>query len=335
MTARMGEGILAAVGDTPLVRLRRLFPWSGVDIHAKVEALNPGGSIKDRSALGMVHGAIRSGELVPGRSTVVESSSGNLAVGLAQVCRLYDIRLVCVVDPKTTSQNLAIMSAYGATVEMVTETEDGTTDYLLSRIRRVRELVQEIPHAFWPNQYANVLNARAQESVMDEVVRRLDGRVDYLFVATGTCGTIHGCSRYVERHGLGTHVVAVDAEGSAIFGAKGGARLVPGHGAAIRSDLYYEGIADSAVRTTDQDCVVGCRRLVGTEAILGGGSSGAVVSAAAQRLPEVEDGATCVLLLPDRGERYLDTIYSDSWVFDHFGDIRHLWKEQDETAMGA
>ncbi|WP_017609332.1 2,3-diaminopropionate biosynthesis protein SbnA [Nocardiopsis xinjiangensis] len=335
MSARAGEGVLAAVGGTPLIGLKRLFPWSGANFYAKLEALNPGGSIKDRSAMGMVLGALRSGELVPGRSTVVESSSGNLAVGLAQVCRLHDLDLVCVVDPKTTPQNLAILSAYGVRIEMVAETGDGSKDYLPARLRRVQELFEELPHAFWPNQYANLLNARAQESVLDEVVRELDGRVDYLFVAAGTCGTIHGCSRYAERHGLDTRVVAVDAEGSALFGDKGGNRLIPGHGAAVRSGLYYEGIADSVVRVSDQDCVVGCRRLIGTEAVLCGGSSGAVVSAVTQWLPHMEDGANCVLLLPDRGERYLDTIYSDAWVLEHFGDIGHLWKEPGGTVVGA
>lgn len=324
----IGDGILSAVGATPLVRLERLFPDSGVRVFAKLESLNPGGSMKDRSAMGMVLGAITAGELIPGRSTVVESSSGNLGIGLAQVCRLLDIRFVCVVDPKTTQQNLAILTAYGAELDLVTEPDNDRRDFLSARIRRVGELVRDIPHAYWPNQYASPLNAGAQETIMQEVAEQLDGRVDYLFVATGTCGTIHGCARFVAEHALSTHIVAVDAEGSAIFGAPGCQRLIPGHGAALRSALYYEGIAHSVARMTDQDCVVGCRRLVGTEAILCGGSSGAVVSAVGQRLGELPAGANVVLVLPDRGERYLDTIYSDEWVEEKFGDIHYLWKER-------
>jgi 2,3-diaminopropionate biosynthesis protein SbnA len=332
-----GDGVLAAIGSTPLVRLDRLFPGSAAHFYAKLEALNPGGSMKDRAALGMVRGAVESGRLVPGKSTVVESSSGNLGIGLAQVCLWYDIRLICVVDPKTTAQNLAVLTAYGAELDMVTEPGPGPVDsgtgadrewddFLAARIRRVRELVAGTPHAFWPNQYANLLNARAQEAIMSEIAAELDDRVDYLFVATGTCGTIHGCARVIAGHGLSTHIVAVDAEGSAIFGERTCRRLIPGHGAAMRSSLYYD--ADTVVRVTDQDCVVGCRRLVTTEAILSGGSSGAVVSAAGRRLADLPAGATCVLLLPDRGERYLDTIYSDAWVTGKFGDIRHLWKER-------
>ncbi|MGW0809527.1 2,3-diaminopropionate biosynthesis protein SbnA [Nonomuraea sp. NPDC002799] len=325
---RIGEGILSTIGATPLVRLDRLFGKAEARFYAKLEAVNPGGSMKDRSAMGMVLGALERGELVPGRSTVVESSSGNLAIGLAQVCLWHGLRFICVADPKMTSQNLAILTAYGAEVDIVREPDNDMGDFLSARIRRVRELIEHLPNAYWPNQYANPLNARAQESIMREIDEQLHGEVDYLFVATGTCGTINGCARYIAGRGLSTHIVAVDAEGSAIFGERTCRRLIPGHGAAFRSELYYDGIAHSVARMTDQDCVVGCRRLVGAEAILGGGSSGAVVSAAAQRLAGLPAGANCVLLLPDRGERYLDTIYSDSWVEERFGDVTHLWKEQ-------
>jgi cysteine synthase A len=324
----IGAGILAAVGSTPLVRLDRLFPASKARFFAKLEGLNPGGSMKDRAAIGMIHGAIRSGELVPGESTVVESSSGNLGIGLAQVCRWFDLRFICVVDPKTTAQNVAIMTAYGAEVDMVTEPDNELGDFLTARIRRVRNLVAQTPRAYWPNQYGNVLNARAQENIMREITETLGSSVDYVFVATGSCGTIHGCARFVAEHRLSTRIVAVDAEGSVIFGEPTCRRLIPGHGAAVRSGLYYDGIADSVIHVSDQDCVVGCRRLVGTEAILSGGSSGAIVSAVGQVLDDLPRHATCVLLLPDRGERYLDTIYSDAWVEETFGDIRHLWKEK-------
>jgi cysteine synthase A len=324
----VGDGVLSAVGATPLVRLNRLFPESSARFYAKLEALNPGGSVKDRAAAGMVLHAVSRGQLIPGHSVVVESSSGNLGIGLAQVCRRFDIRFICVVDPKTTTQNIAILKAYGAELDVVTHPDNDLGDYLPARVRRVRELVLTVPNSFWPNQYANPLNARAQEAIMHEVTQELDSKVDYLFVATGSCGTIRGCAQYIRENGLSTHIVAVDAEGSAIFGEPCCRRLIPGHGAAIRPALYYDGIADSVARITDQDCVVGCRRLVTTEAILSGGSSGAVVSAASQRRGEIPADATCVLVLPDRGERYLDTIYSDSWVDEKFGDIRHLWKER-------
>ena len=321
------SGVVAAIGATPLVRLSRLFPESGPRFYAKLESLNPGGSAKDRAAFYMISEQVERGRLIPGKSTVVESSSGNLGIGLAQACRWFDLRLICVVDAKTTPQNIAILTAYGAEVEVVTGPKGGSGDYLLSRIERVRELVDTLPDAYWPNQYENAGNARAQQNMMREVVEEL-GRVDYVFVATGSCGTLLGCSQYIRANGLDTRIVAVDAVGSAIFGEPTCNRLIPGHGSAIRPALCRDGIAHEVVHVTDQDCVVGCRTLVSTEGLLCGGSSGAIVTAAGQGARKLADDAVCVLVLPDRGERYLDTIYSDTWVRAHFGEIEHLWKER-------
>ncbi|MBK1787882.1 2,3-diaminopropionate biosynthesis protein SbnA [Prauserella sp. ASG 168] len=320
--------MLSAVGRTPLVQLDRLFSRNGSSTRffAKLEGLNPAGSVKDRAATSMVLDAIEKGTIEPGRSVVVESSSGNLGIGLAQACCRFGVRFICVVDPKTTAQNISILRSYGAEIDLVSEAGDAG-DYLTARLRRVRELCAQLPHTYWTNQYENVLNARAQESIMREVVGELEQRVDYIFIATGTCGTIRGCGGFIRRNALSTRIVAVDAEGSAIFGTPG-RRLIPGHGAAIRPALWHEGIADQVVSVNDQDCVVGCRNLVGAEAILAGGSSGAVVSAVEHLRDEIPDGSTCVLVLPDRGERYLDTIYSDEWVHGNFGEIKHLWKRK-------
>lgn len=321
-------GVLSAIGGTPLVPLDRLFPDSPVRFFGKLEGLNPGGSSKDRAALSMILHAVETGEIVPGRTVLVESSSGNLGIALAQICRRLRIRFICVVDPKTTAQNVALLRTYGAEVDLVTEAGNDNGDYLTARLRRVRQLRDELPNTYWTNQYANPLNAHAQESIMREVVTELGGPPDHMFIAAGTCGTLHGCRNYARRNALPTRVVAVDAEGSAIFGHSARRRLIPGHGAAIRPPLWHDDLADEVVHVNDQDCVVGCRVLAATEAILCGGSSGAVVSAAEQLRTRIPDGSTCVLVLPDRGERYLDTIYSDAWVHDHFGEIMHLWKRR-------
>jgi len=322
------RGVLQAIGGTPLVELERIAAASPIRVFAKLESLNPGGSIKDRPALNMLLGKIERGDLEPGRSVVVESSSGNLGIGLAQVCRYLGLRFVCVVDPKTTEQNVALMRAYGAEIEVVEERDPETDEYLPTRIRRVRELSETLPDAYWPNQYANLLNAGAHVTTMREIVEALS-YVDYLFCATSSCGTLRGCSRYVRRHGLETTVVAVDAVGSAIFGQAPARRMIPGHGAAARPALYRDDLADQVVHVTDLECVVGCRRLALREAVLAGGSSGAVVSAVERLRDEIPEEAICALILPDRGERYLDTIYSDAWVEEHFGDVFHLWEEED------
>lgn len=318
------NGVLAAVGGTPLIALERIASPGSVKVFAKLESLNPGGSVKDRPALSMVIDKIQSGDLRPGRSVVVESSSGNLGVALALICRYFDLRFICVVDPKATQHNVALMKAYGAEVELVQDRDPQTGEYLPVRIRRARELSEALPDAYWPNQYENILNAAAHMTTMQEIVTEL-GHADYLFCATSSCGTLRGCSTFIRRHGCDTKLVAVDAVGSAIFGQKPKSRLIPGHGAGIRPPLFAEDLAHQVVHVTDLDCVVGCRRLAREEALLAGGSSGGVVSAFSKIHDELPEGSTCAFILADRGERYLDTIYSDRWVEEHFGDVSHLW----------
>ena len=315
-----GDGVLAAIGNTPQVRLRRLLPDAQFELYAKLESLNPGGSIKDRPAHAIVTEAIARGEIRPD-TVVIESSSGNLAIGLAQVCAYYGLRLICVVDAKTTVQNISVLRAFGTEVDCVDRRDPVTGEYLPARIERVRELLARYPGSFWPNQYANPTNARAHHQTMHEIATALHDRVDYVFCATSTCGTLRGCVQYVRSRGLSTRVVAVDAEGSAIFGGARRKRLIPGHGAAVRPALFQPGLADHVVHVTDIDCVTGCRLLVRREAILAGGSSGAIVTAILRMRHELEPGARCVAILPDRGERYLETVYSDAWVEAHFGHV--------------
>lgn len=327
----MKEGILSVIGNTPLIKLNRAFRDIHFDLYAKLECLNPGGSTKDRSAASIIEHGIKSGAIRPG-TVVIESSSGNMGIGLAQVCSYYNLSVICVVDPKTTQQNLNLLKAYGATVDMVTEPDPETGEFLQARINRVQELLRNTENSFWCNQYANLNNALAHEQTMHEIATALDGKVDYLFCATSTCGTMRGCSDYVKKHGLKTKMIAVDAIGSIIFGGNNAKRLIPGHGAAMRPQLYRDDLADEVVLVSDLSCVVGCRHLIRTESLLVGGSSGAVLAALGQVRDRIRRGATCVAIFADRGERYLDTIYSDTWVRAHFGDVAHLWTDPVEVA---
>jgi 2,3-diaminopropionate biosynthesis protein SbnA len=323
----VASGILETIGNTPLVKLQRLLRGSTLQIFAKLEKFNPAGSIKDRAAISMLNEKVKNGELEPDRSVIIESSSGNLGIGLAQVCRYFGMRFVCVVDAKTTKQNIAILHAYGAEVSVVAEPDPGTGEFLSMRLARVRELVAAIPDAYWPDQYSNPLNSRAHHQTMREIVEALDGQPDYLLCATSTCGTLAGCAEYIRQHGLTTIVVAVDAVGSVLFGLRPGRRLIPGHGASVRPALLDVSAADRVVHVSDVECVVGCHRLVSREGILAGGSSGAIVSALETIRTEIPDNSSCVMILPDGGDRYLDTIYSSEWVTAHFGDISELWTE--------
>ncbi|MFI9650055.1 2,3-diaminopropionate biosynthesis protein SbnA [Streptomyces sp. NPDC052040] len=314
-------GILGAIGGTPLVELARSSPGRGIEVYAKLEAFNPGGSVKDRVAYALLADAVREGRLVPGLSTVIESSSGNLAIGLAQMCRYHGLDFVAVVDAHTPRHTLAMLRAYGAGVDIVTEPDPATGQYLPRRLRRVRELLGSIPGAYWPDQYANPLNAAAHETTFDEILSEIPGgRVDHLFVATGSCGTLRGCADVIRRRGLDTQVVAVDAVGSVIFGSSVTCdRLIPGHGAAVRPALFDPDAADAVVHVSDLDCVRAGRSLMRREAILAGGSSGAVAAALSAYEARLPDGAVCVLIFADDGSRYLETVHDDTWVREKFG----------------
>lgn len=326
---QLGEGILTAIGGTPLVRLTKIFGPLHFRLYAKLEFMNPGGSSKDRPALAIVKDGMETGAITP-NTVIVESSSGNMAISLAKICSYLGLRFICVIDPKTTEQNIRIMTTLGAEISRVTEPDPATGEYLPARIQRVRSLLQSIDNAFWPNQYANLNNPLAHsKTTMHEIASRLNHKVDYLFCGVSTGGTIRGCAEYVKEHGMNTQIIAVDAEGSAIFGGSRKKRLLPGLGAAVIPPLFRHDLVDRCIHVSDLDCVTGCRRLVRKESILAGGSSGGVLSAVHTFMQHIPEDAVCAVILPDRGERYLDTVYSDDWVRAQFGDVQHLWQGDD------
>ncbi len=316
---RPRRGVLDAVGGTPLVRLERLVDRAPIDVWAKLEETNPGGSVKARAATSMLRAAIDDGHVRAG-GTVVESSSGNMGVGLAQACRYLGLRFVCVVDARTCASKIQLMRAYGARVHVVREPDPRTGDLLTARLDTVARIVRETPGAFWPDQYANVANAAAHAAgTMREIDSALDGQVDYLLVATSTGGTLRGCHDYLRAHGRATTLVAVDAEGSVLFGGTRGPRLLPGFGAGITTRLSEPAVFDRLERVSDLDCVVGCRRLVDREAVLAGASTGGLVTALERLAPKMAPGSRCAMVCADGGTAYLDTVYDDGWVGEHLG----------------
>lgn len=315
------RGVLSAIGNTPLIELSRALGDHRFRLFAKLEGFNPGGSIKDRPALRIIETGIETG-LIRAGTVIIESSSGNLGIGLAQVCLYHGLRFICVIDPKTTVQNRRLLEAYGAELELVTDPDPSTGEFLQARLNRVARLLKSFGNTFWPNQYASLLNAAAHHRTMQEIVEALGGEIDYLFCSTSTCGTLRGCAEYARSNSLSRlTILAVDAVGSVIFGGPGAKRLIPGHGASIRPALYEAGLADQVVLVTDRECVEGCRMLLEREALMVGGSSGATFMAARRFKEQIVNGATVVLIFPDRGERYLDTIFSDEWVIERFGSL--------------
>ncbi|WP_237607348.1 2,3-diaminopropionate biosynthesis protein SbnA [Roseimaritima sediminicola] len=310
-TDACAEGILDAIGKTPLIRLRHYLDHPQVDLLVKLEAANPGGSAKDRPARQMIEQALQRGR-IDQSSTIVESSSGNMGIGLAQVCRYHGLRFHCVVDPNAQAQNVAIMRALGAEIDRVDQPVNG--DFLTARLQRVQHLLDALPGAYWPNQYANKANPRSHFlGTIQEIDAALDGQIDYLFVATSSTGTARGCRDYLRRRGRHTRVVAVDAVGSVLFGGTAGRRFIPGLGAGRVPHLARNQHFDQVCRVSDLDCVVGCRRAAQREAVLVGGSAGGVLETIRRQQDELV-GKTCVAILHDSGTRYLETVFDDQWV---------------------
>jgi len=315
MVARPAAGnIIEAIGDTPLVEMRRYLADSGIRVWAKLEAGNPGGSVKARPAARLIQEAIEEG-LITAETTVIESSSGNMGVGLAQACRYHDLRFICVVDERANEINVRTLEALGAEVRVVSEPDPETGDLLAARLGLVRALLEGTPNSFWPDQYANEANPAAHaDGTMREIDEALDGDLDYLFVATSTAGTLRGCCDYLARNHRSTSVIAVDAVGSALFGGERGTRRIPGFGAGVATELSRSAWFDGIVRVSDLDCVIGCRRLVAREAIFAGGSSGGVATALEALAPTMAARSRCALIFPDGGTGYLRTVYDDAWV---------------------
>lgn len=315
----MEKNLLSIIGNTPLIRLSKLFTGDrGIQVYAKLELMNPNGSAKDRSALRIITAAWDEGLIKPG-SVIVESSSGNMAISLAALCSYLGMQFISVIDPKTTEQNIRIMQTYGAEIEYVAEPDAATGEFLPARLQRVQQLLDRIPNSYWPNQYANKYNYLSHyEGTMSEIAAQLD-RVDYVIGGVSTCGTMLGCAKYISDHGLPTKVVAVDAAGSVIFGGAKASRRFPGLGAGIVPPFGQTKFMDRAINIADQDMVIACRMLVRKESILTGPSSGAVISAMLSIEPEIPDDSVCVVILHDRGERYMDTVYNDAWVEQQFG----------------
>jgi len=305
------ENVLDAVGQTPLIRFKRFLDTDDVELFVKLESSNPGGSAKDRPARRMIEEARRRGEIGPG-STIIESSSGNMGIGLAQVCRYHGMNFICVVDPRAQKQNLAIIEALGGTISMVSQPLNG--DFLAARIATVCRLLETTPNSFWPNQYANADNPRSHyEGTVREIDDALDGQFDVLLVATSSTGTAQGCRDYLRDRGRNVKVIAVDSVGSVLFGGSAGPRAIPGLGAGKEPKLAVGQSFDEVKRVTDLDCVVGCRRAAEREAMLVGGSAGGVLMVAS-RMKEQLAGRRCVAVLHDSGTRYLETVFNDAWV---------------------
>lgn len=312
-------GMRGLIGNTPLIRLDRLFPESPARVLVKWERMNPAGSAKDRVADAMMTAAMADGGLLAG-GDVIESTSGNLGVALAQQCCLRGVTFHAVVDPRTNPRQVDLMRAYGADVIQVLAPDPASGEWLPARIAAVRTALDAHPDWHWPNQYANPVNPAAHcDGTAAELWTQAHTAPDVVVVAASSCGTLAGLRAYIDQNQLPTMLVAVDTQGSVIFGASTGARRFPGIGAGLVPGLAGRARPDEVVLVSDADCVAGAQLMLRREALLCGASGGAVVAATAAIAAGLEGDQTVAMIAHDGGEAYLDTLYNPAWLDRELG----------------
>jgi cystathionine beta-synthase len=319
---RVYDRISGAVGWTPMVRLRRSIPGFGGEVFAKIEFLNPMGSVKDRIARFMVERAIASGDLRPG-DVIVEASSGNTALGMAMMAILEGLRCRMVVRRQTSPEKLDSLRALGVDLVLVDGAlPPGDPE---SYNRKALSVVAETPRAWYPDQHNNRANNEAHyRTTGPEIWRQMEGRIDLLVAGMGTGGTVCGVARYLKEQDPRIRVIAVDPEGSVFHGFFRNGRagdprpgLLEGLGdEEIIGCPEFERI-DDMIEVSDRDAFVAARDLARTEAILAGGSSGAALWGVRETIRRIERPARIVTIFPDSGSRYLSTIYNDDWMRRH------------------
>lgn len=312
----IADHITELIGNTPLVRLGRVVPEGSGLVAAKVEYLNPGGSVKDRIAKKMIDEAEEQGLLRPG-GTIVEPTSGNTGVGLALVAQERGYRCIFVCPDKVGKDKIDVLRAYGAEVQVVpTSVAPDHPDSYYSVSDR---LTAEIEGAWKPNQFFNLRGPQAHyESTGPEIWEQTEGRITHLVAGIGTGGTITGTGRYLKEVSEGrVQVIGADPEGSVYSGGTGRPYLVEGVGEDMWPDAYDPSVPDEVIAVSDAESFAMTRRLAREEGLLVGGSSGMAV-VAALRVAERDPDAVIVVLLPDGGRGYLAKIFDDTWM-DSYG----------------
>ena len=330
------DNILGAIGQTPLVRLGRVAASVQVPIYAKLENLNPGGSIKDRVGLNIIEGAEQRGELKPG-GTVVEATSGNTGVGLAIASALKGYKTIFVMPDKMSNEKIQLLRAYGAKV-VITPTSVAPDDPR-SYYEVAKKFARETPNAILANQYHNPDNPKTHElTTGPEIWDQTDGKVTDVVIGMGTGGTISGIGRYLKSRNPKIKIVGVDIEGSILYeiwqnngkvpaGAYPKTYKVEGIGEDFLPTTTDISVVDDIVRVNDRESFLWARQLVRQEGIFAGGSTGSALAGAMKYSTKLSVDRLVVIIFPDSGSRYLSKFYDNKWMRENgflemeFGEV--------------
>jgi cysteine synthase A len=297
---RVADDITKLVGETPILRLKRITPTGSGEVYAKLEYLNPGGSVKDRAAIGIIQRAEEEGRLRPG-GTIVEATAGNTGIGLALigVNRGYKVKLF--VPERFSEEKVMIMRALGA---KVTRTPDA--EGMQGAINRAKELTAKDPNAFMAAQFENPANPDYHyETTAHEIYEQMEGRIDAVVIGSGTAGTFTGIARYFKQRLPGVLAIAVETQGSVLGGGKPGPHKVEGIGASFIPKNFDASVCDEILMVTDPEAFGMVKELAAREGVLAGSSGGANVHGALQIAKRLGAGKRVVTMIPDSAERYL------------------------------
>jgi len=335
---QIADNVLALVGNTPLVEMRRLAKGLRPRVVAKLEHLNPGGSVKDRIGLAMIEDAERRGLIKPG-GTIVEPTSGNTGVGLAMAAAIKGYRLVCTMPDKMSQEKRDLLRAYGAEVVICPSAVPPESPESYYKV--ADRLAREIAGGFQPNQYYNPHNPEAHyRTTGPEIWQQTDGAVTHVVMGVGTGGTVSGVGRFIRERSKTVQIVGADPEGSLYTGD-----IHPYKVEGIGED-FYPGTFDPAIvdrwfRVSDRDGLLMTRRITREEGILVGGSSGIAMFAALQLARELDERALIVVLFPDSGRSYLSKIFNEEWMrqngfFERAvpASVRDVMKEREPGVPG-
>jgi cysteine synthase len=298
--APVAENIIELVGQTPMLHLSRLVPAGGAEVYAKLEYMNPGGSIKDRAAIGMIDAAEKDGRLHAG-STIVEATAGNTGIGLALIGINKGYRVIVCVPERFSKEKVQVMAALGAEVIRTPDAEA-----MQGAIKKAKEIAAKIPDSFVALQFENQSNPDYHyRTTAPEIFEQMRGKIDAIVIGVGTGGTFTGVARYMKERLPNALTVAVETQGSVLGGGPPGQHKVEGIGASFIPKTFDSRVADEILMVKDDDAFEMVKQLASKAGVLGGSSAGANVHAAVQVAKRLGPGKRVVTVIPDAAERYL------------------------------